>query len=527
MDVELQNRKTFKLHYTVLDSLRSSWREFQALHDLGLNIPLMGEILGNERTFAMATTPPHDAPADATDEGNPFTLSPQTSVEPPGLAELSPPLRPSGSSSASVFDSAGSSAGDNSVALRQPAFSRETSSSNGIAMNRHASSGASSSSSAVTRVQQRDLGAHRLLNRLEVIENVVNSWKMKGCTEKFMRYLRLKYNPSQLHAIHTAVDQHGFTLVQGPPGTGKTSTILGILNAIHIREYNQYYKLALEALLGAEGQQCRNQPYEHPWLKLISRLTSSKPRILVVAPSNTAVDNIVLRIMASGFVDGNGGKYFPNILRLGAGSKSTKIKAISLEDLVEKELSSSEASNNRRDSIDNLSAAITEMIKKIAFLQSMLVNLTTAFHQSAPLPDAFELRVDRVTGQPQWVDHHLRATSLSAPERKLVQVRGPSKLYGTLESLPDYIAYSHQLTQLLGAIESANAKRSKLHAMDTMTSELGAVHVRELAERSCIDGAHILFTTLNSAGHPSMESTEFCVTVVDEAAQVHILSINN
>jgi len=38
--------KSYKLHYTVVDSLRSSWREFQALHDLGLNVPLMGEILG-------------------------------------------------------------------------------------------------------------------------------------------------------------------------------------------------------------------------------------------------------------------------------------------------------------------------------------------------------------------------------------------------------------------------------------------------------------------------------------------------
>ena len=30
----------------MVDSLRSNWREFQALHDLGQNIPLMAEILG-------------------------------------------------------------------------------------------------------------------------------------------------------------------------------------------------------------------------------------------------------------------------------------------------------------------------------------------------------------------------------------------------------------------------------------------------------------------------------------------------
>jgi len=269
---------------------------------------------------------------------------------------------------------------------------------------------------------------------------------MKGCTDKFMRYLRLKYNPSQLHAIHTAVDQQGFTLVQGPPGTGKTSTILGILNAIHIREYNMYYKSALDAILGAEGQLCRAQPYEHPWLRLISRLTLHKPRILVVAPSNTAVDNVILRIMESGFVDGNGGKYYPNILRVGAGSKHNKIQAVTLETLVDKELGTNNTTN-RRDAIDALSAQVTQMIQKIAFLQSMLLNLTLAYN-TVTLPDNRELRVDSTSGAPQWVDHHTRTTALVPPDRKMLEKRGASRVYGSIEMLPDYIAYSHQLTQV-------------------------------------------------------------------------------
>ena len=48
--------------------------------------------------------------------------------------------------------------------------------------------------------------------------------------------------PLGLSLTHT--HHQGFTLVQGPPGTGKTSTILGILNAFHIREYNRYYQRA-------------------------------------------------------------------------------------------------------------------------------------------------------------------------------------------------------------------------------------------------------------------------------------------
>ena len=34
----------------------------------------------------------------------------------------------------------------------------------------------------------------------------------------------------------------GFTLVKGPPGTGKTTTLKGLLNLIHIREFSRYYE---------------------------------------------------------------------------------------------------------------------------------------------------------------------------------------------------------------------------------------------------------------------------------------------
>lgn len=473
-----------------MENLRSSWREFQALQDLGLNIPLIVDILGAERTFSMAATPPHNAAGSVGTGGeldNPFYMSPRSGDE-------------------------SNSAGDGALVSFNSTQKSSGSDSEGTSMIDVGDVGQNESKSS-------DFGAY---NRTETVEQLVASWKMKGCTDKFMKYLRLSYNPSQLHAIHTAVDQQGFTLVQGPPGTGKTSTILGILNAIHIREYNQYYKLALDAVLGPEGQKCREQLYEHPWLKLIARLTQLKPRILVVAPSNTAVDNIILRIMEKGFVDGNGGKYFPTILRVGVGSKNPKIKSVTLEDLVDKELGVSEQSTNRLDAIEQLNAQITSMIKDVAFLQSMLVNLRMAYAQCR-LPQDFELRVDGKSGQPYWVDHRTKSTSTTPPEPTVVQARGVTKVYGTIESLPDYTVFSHRLTQLLGLLDNASAKRAKVHAIST-SEATGNINVRDLAERSIIDGAHVLFTTLNSAGHPSMESTEFCVTVVDEAAQVNICS---
>jgi energy-coupling factor transporter ATP-binding protein EcfA2 len=488
--------KSYKLFYTVLDSLRSSWREFQALHDLGLNVPLLAEILGCGRTMEMASTPPHGAEEAAREVidralGNtvqdPIVLSPAHTIH--------------SSVDASFSDTVGHF--DDDFPLPPASTAAPT------VVGKTAPAG----SVAGTLAQRKQA-------RVTILNDLVESWKMKGCTDKFMRYLRLKFNPSQLYAIHTAAEQQGFTLVQGPPGTGKTTTILGILNAIHIREYNQYYKMALEALLGVEGQRCRLQQYEHPWLSLIARLTAAKPRILVVAPSNGAVDNIVLRVMADGFVDGNGGKYYPNIVRVGSRTKSARVKSVSLEDLTDKEMAIANGDLNRLEVLEQFNTQVTGMIKDHAFLQTMLVNLQTAYAQCNPLPCYFELRVDAASGLPVWVDHLTKTTAATPPSLEVVQKRGAQ--YATIESLPDYILYSHRLTQLVAALDAVSAKRKKVSNMTEAGDRKCAFNMREAVERSVIDGAQILFTTLNSAGQPSMESTEFVVTVVDEAAQVRI-----
>lgn len=49
---------------------------------------------------------------------------------------------------------------------------------------------------------------------------------------------------------------------------------------------------------------------------------NEKPHILVTAPSNIAVDNIVSKIMEEGFCDGNGRRYNPSIVRIGKGKVS-------------------------------------------------------------------------------------------------------------------------------------------------------------------------------------------------------------
>ncbi|KAL8124497.1 hypothetical protein AgCh_012224 [Apium graveolens] len=82
-------------------------------------------------------------------------------------------------------------------------------------------------------------------------------------TPNFSEYLRKTFNEPQLvviqwAAMHIATgttnvmvkrkDPWPFTLVQGPPGTGKTHTVWGMLNVIHLIQYQHYYTALLKKL---------------------------------------------------------------------------------------------------------------------------------------------------------------------------------------------------------------------------------------------------------------------------------------
>lgn len=82
---------------------------------------------------------------------------------------------------------------------------------------------------------------------------------------KYARRNRKLYNPSQLIVLDKVIEmpESDILLIQGPPGTGKTHTITGIISML---------------------------------------LSSDVKKILVCAPSNAAVDEIVSRISTKGFI---------------------------------------------------------------------------------------------------------------------------------------------------------------------------------------------------------------------------------
>lgn len=192
----------------------------------------------------------------------------------------------------------------------------------------------------------------------------------------FAAQLRDRFNPSQLAAVEAAATNVGFTLVQGPPGTGKTSTLLGLLNTVHLCGFHRRYERMLSRFhaaverakrvaqrqqeggeegggggegaarngAGAEGGQGPRSVVSSlleaqsaqlgALIKQITSVDSSDDfdhgRVLVTAPSNAAVDEIAGRIMVEGFRDGNGQRYNPPILRVGRGA-GTRVREVTLD----------------------------------------------------------------------------------------------------------------------------------------------------------------------------------------------------
>ncbi|KYQ99859.1 DNA2/NAM7 helicase family protein [Tieghemostelium lacteum] len=182
------------------------------------------------------------------------------------------------------------------------------------------------------------------------------------------------YNPSQFSALNSALDAHPITLIQGPPGTGKTHVILGLISVLlhstiipkhPVVEKKQFLQKEL-----TDEEKQRDWTISQPWyfksgsyksirddLSLIdyqyeekedkrkkeffkkiketgSTLNALKKRkILLCAPSNGAVDEIVTRLLRDGLLNEEGKKYNPNIVRVGPGSHAD-VDSVALDSMV-------------------------------------------------------------------------------------------------------------------------------------------------------------------------------------------------
>ncbi|GJQ11414.1 hypothetical protein GpartN1_g3205.t1 [Galdieria partita] len=179
---------------------------------------------------------------------------------------------------------------------------------------------------------------------------------LKGPNQKFRRVMEVvdkvsvswQLNASQYEAVASCVTSStGFHLIQGPPGTGKTNTLLAILNVLHVYGYQLYYDNLIDNWYEQKGHQTSSslETDSVSSSSLLSGLLGSldqtlgslskslqKPRIMVCAPSNAAVDEAMSKLLQHGFVDVDGNEYQPEMIRIGANERvSEATKALTAE----------------------------------------------------------------------------------------------------------------------------------------------------------------------------------------------------
>ncbi|CAH0473729.1 unnamed protein product [Peronospora belbahrii] len=120
---------------------------------------------------------------------------------------------------------------------------------------------------------------------------------------RFLEYLRKHYNDSQVQAILGCLGEDSRVIIQGPPGTGKTKTILGLLSALLDGAGLSTLSKArgtTRIRVGASIQSARTSAVS-------KTVAETSIRVLVAAPSNAAVDELVVRVLSEGLFDGEKG----------------------------------------------------------------------------------------------------------------------------------------------------------------------------------------------------------------------------
>ncbi|MDH7461064.1 AAA domain-containing protein [Chitinophagaceae bacterium 26-R-25] len=108
------------------------------------------------------------------------------------------------------------------------------------------------------------------------------------------KYQNNKLNPSQQEAVNKILDANNLAIVHGPPGTGKTTTLVQAIKALNKKDHHQ---------------------------------------ILVVAPSNTAVDLLSEKLSEEGL----------NVLRIGNPARvSQRLQSITLDNKISEHSSNKE-----------------------------------------------------------------------------------------------------------------------------------------------------------------------------------------
>ena len=301
---------------------------------------------------------------------------------------------------------------------------------------------------------EREYGALMALQYYDLAEEVIRAKPSPlppYSVEELQGYMDLyNVNEAQAKAVASALDNDAFTLIQGPPGSGKTKTICAIVGSM----------MTAPVRSGAGPTDHRgviNRGQNGP------RMPSRSNKLLICAPSNAAVDELVMRFM-DGVKLNNGMVQELSVVRLGRSDAiNTKVKSVTLEELVNAKLSA--LAPKKKEDIG------TVMQEHQAVSQEM---------------------------------HNLREKmSLSRAKGEAVKPED--------ENLHE--ALSRKRKGLSNKIDEAREREN--------TASRDADLQRKQMQQQVLDSAHILCATLSGSGHEIFQglNVEFETVIIDEAAQ--------
>ncbi|KAI2469728.1 SEN1 N terminal-domain-containing protein [Annulohypoxylon bovei var. microspora] len=172
--------------------------------------------------------------------------------------------------------------------------------------------------------------------------------------EKVMENYQL--NTGQAKAILNAKENDAFTLVQGPPGTGKTKTIVAMVGALLTGNFSTNTGTAIKRPTGPGSA--------------ASKGLSKK--LLVCAPSNAAVDELVLRLK-DGVKSTTGSFHKVNVLRLGrTDAINAAVRDVTLDEMVKARVEGTADQNKGPSSRDLMHKEAGQIKLELADLRPQL-----------------------------------------------------------------------------------------------------------------------------------------------------------
>ncbi|KAF4465127.1 hypothetical protein FALBO_8041 [Fusarium albosuccineum] len=214
---------------------------------------------------------------------------------------------------------------------------------------------------------EREYAALESLQYYDLMDEILNAEpspilrygdeKVSNCMENY------ELNRGQAMAVLGAHDNDGFTLIQGssPPGTGKTKTIVAMVGTLLTEQLSQ---------MGNPGVPM-GMPLRPNGAPAANNQARSK-KLLVCAPSNAAVDELVLRLK-SGIKTISGKTKNINVLRLGRSDAiNAAVKDVTLDEMVKARLEGDNTRDKAKADRDKLHEDASKIKEELSHLRPRL-----------------------------------------------------------------------------------------------------------------------------------------------------------